>query len=144
MTSHFGWKSFKSSGHLAHAECIDSYNSTIQCGLDHGSCRDRACSLSDDYNEQYSLAFSKKLPLTKTIREALVGPKTMVAITGYDSVGHVQFTERMTLDVALSTYQDIESQWELKGSYWEAWREPRENSEGAKSLMGSYTLEVEK
>jgi hypothetical protein len=135
--SHFGWKRFKSSGRLVHSDCIEAYNSTIMCGLDHGSCRDRACSMSDDYNEEYSKAFAGKLPLTRGIREALANPKVMVEVTGYDSGGHELFTERMTLDVALSTYQDIESQWELKGSYWEAWREPRENSE-----MGSYTLEV--
>jgi hypothetical protein len=30
-------------GHRAHKSCVDSYNSTIECGLDHGSCSDDRC-----------------------------------------------------------------------------------------------------
>ncbi len=33
-------------GRRAHRECVKKHNSTIQCGLEHGSCHDPECCLS--------------------------------------------------------------------------------------------------
>lgn len=36
-------------GKTAHRRCVDNYNSTIACGVDHGDCRDPSCCISERY-----------------------------------------------------------------------------------------------
>jgi hypothetical protein len=146
--SHFGWKRFKTSGRSAHAECIDSYNSTIQCGADHGSCSDRACMFSDNYDENLSQIAAEKRKASRFLRESLTDPKTPVELSCWDLAGNHQFSDVTTLDKALSTYGDVEGEWHVpryedRGeSYWKAWREQRVDSEGESHPVGYYTLEV--
>ena len=45
-----GWVTIRSTGRRGHKKCLDYYNSTIACGLDHGDCGDARCCFSARYS----------------------------------------------------------------------------------------------
>lgn len=60
MEAKVEWVRIRSSGRFAHKECVEAYNSTIQCGAEHGDCTDPACAFSERYDESISQEAHKR------------------------------------------------------------------------------------
>ena len=54
------WIKIKGQEKWGHAECLENYNSTIQCGLDHGDCHDPACCFSVNFDEDKMIEAHKQ------------------------------------------------------------------------------------